>query len=178
MTADMFTFARARGNEAKIGQLNPLGRYGLPMGTSPFFPTVLRHLRCAYAQKSRTLRCSSLLMKLATLMDKCGLLTADCLALTPLFPESWPSVVHRALLYEGIYSCTLRVSHWRFTDSVLEQPAIIKMPWVIYIFAISIIYNIFGERKQILTVLLNSLYGVSYPASLPRRWGAARRAGY
>ncbi|KAI0633466.1 NAD-P-binding protein [Trametes polyzona] len=30
MTNDMFTVARSRGNEAKIGQLNPLGRYGLP----------------------------------------------------------------------------------------------------------------------------------------------------
>ncbi|KAL1942434.1 hypothetical protein VTO73DRAFT_6036 [Trametes versicolor] len=30
MTNDMFTHARSRGNEAKIGQLNPLGRYGLP----------------------------------------------------------------------------------------------------------------------------------------------------
>ncbi|KAI0769382.1 NAD-P-binding protein [Trametes elegans] len=30
MTNDMFSHARSRGNEAKIGQLNPLGRYGLP----------------------------------------------------------------------------------------------------------------------------------------------------
>ena len=37
MTADMFTFARARGNEAKIGQLNPLGRYGLPQGVLSHF---------------------------------------------------------------------------------------------------------------------------------------------
>ncbi|KAH9895235.1 NAD-P-binding protein [Cubamyces lactineus] len=30
MTNVMFEHARSRGNEAKIGQLNPLGRYGLP----------------------------------------------------------------------------------------------------------------------------------------------------
>ncbi|KAI0743731.1 NAD-P-binding protein [Daedaleopsis nitida] len=30
MTSAMFDHARSRGNEAKIGQLNPLGRYGLP----------------------------------------------------------------------------------------------------------------------------------------------------
>ncbi|KAI0829733.1 NAD-P-binding protein [Trametes gibbosa] len=30
MTADTFNHARSRGNEAKIGQLNPLGRYALP----------------------------------------------------------------------------------------------------------------------------------------------------
>ncbi|KAI8994046.1 NAD-P-binding protein [Trametes punicea] len=30
MTSVMFDHARARGNEVKIGQLNPLGRYGLP----------------------------------------------------------------------------------------------------------------------------------------------------
>ncbi|KAI0661436.1 NAD-P-binding protein [Cubamyces menziesii] len=30
MTSIMFEHARSRGNEAKIGQLNPLGRYGLP----------------------------------------------------------------------------------------------------------------------------------------------------
>ncbi|OSD04092.1 NAD-P-binding protein [Trametes coccinea BRFM310] len=30
MTSTMFNYARSRGNEGKIGQLNPLGRYGLP----------------------------------------------------------------------------------------------------------------------------------------------------
>ncbi|KAI9061665.1 NAD-P-binding protein [Trametes sanguinea] len=30
MTSTMFDYARSRGNEGKIGQLNPLGRYGLP----------------------------------------------------------------------------------------------------------------------------------------------------
>ena len=41
MTIGVFEPARARGNEGKIGQLNPLGRYGLPQGVlSHFF-----HLR-------------------------------------------------------------------------------------------------------------------------------------
>ncbi|KAH9859029.1 NAD-P-binding protein [Lenzites betulinus] len=30
MTADTFEYARSKGNEGKIGQLNPLGRYALP----------------------------------------------------------------------------------------------------------------------------------------------------
>lgn len=30
MTKPLFDYARARGNEARIGQLNPLGRYGVP----------------------------------------------------------------------------------------------------------------------------------------------------
>lgn len=42
MTNDMFTYARSRGNEAKIGQLNPLGRYGLPLGTCRIYPSTLR----------------------------------------------------------------------------------------------------------------------------------------
>ena len=32
MTSLMFDQARSRGSEGKIGQLNPLGRYGLPQG--------------------------------------------------------------------------------------------------------------------------------------------------
>ena len=32
MTASTFDYARAKGSEGKIGQLNPLGRYGLPQG--------------------------------------------------------------------------------------------------------------------------------------------------
>lgn len=32
MTAGLFEPARAKGVEGKIGQLNPLGRYGLPQG--------------------------------------------------------------------------------------------------------------------------------------------------
>ena len=32
MTADMFEYARARGTERKVGQLNALGRYGIAQG--------------------------------------------------------------------------------------------------------------------------------------------------
>jgi hypothetical protein len=32
MTLPLFDYARHRGNEHKIGQLNPLGRYGIPQG--------------------------------------------------------------------------------------------------------------------------------------------------
>jgi NAD(P)-dependent dehydrogenase (short-subunit alcohol dehydrogenase family) len=34
MTAPVFDQARQRGNADKIGQINPLGRYGVPEGTS------------------------------------------------------------------------------------------------------------------------------------------------
>lgn len=33
MTGETFEFARKRGTERKIGQLNPLGRAGVPEGT-------------------------------------------------------------------------------------------------------------------------------------------------
>jgi NAD(P)-dependent dehydrogenase (short-subunit alcohol dehydrogenase family) len=33
MTGDTFDHARSRGTEGKIGQLNPLGRYGVAEGT-------------------------------------------------------------------------------------------------------------------------------------------------
>lgn len=36
MTGDTFEYARQRGTEAKIGQLNPLGRYGIAEGRSHF----------------------------------------------------------------------------------------------------------------------------------------------
>lgn len=32
MTSDTFEYARQRGTGAKIGQLNPLGRFGVPEG--------------------------------------------------------------------------------------------------------------------------------------------------
>jgi NAD(P)-dependent dehydrogenase (short-subunit alcohol dehydrogenase family) len=32
MTSDTFDYARSRGSAAKIGQLNPLGRYGIAEG--------------------------------------------------------------------------------------------------------------------------------------------------
>jgi NAD(P)-dependent dehydrogenase (short-subunit alcohol dehydrogenase family) len=32
MTKGQFDYARGRGTEHKIGQLNPLGRYGIPQG--------------------------------------------------------------------------------------------------------------------------------------------------
>lgn len=32
MTQMQFDYARGRGTEQKIGQLNPLGRYGIPPG--------------------------------------------------------------------------------------------------------------------------------------------------
>lgn len=32
MTKEMFDAARERGNTSKIGQLNPMGRYGVPQG--------------------------------------------------------------------------------------------------------------------------------------------------
>lgn len=32
MTKGVFDFARQRGKGNKLGQLNPLGRYGLPQG--------------------------------------------------------------------------------------------------------------------------------------------------
>jgi NAD(P)-dependent dehydrogenase (short-subunit alcohol dehydrogenase family) len=32
MTKDMFDFARQRGKESKIGQLNPMGRFGVAQG--------------------------------------------------------------------------------------------------------------------------------------------------
>jgi len=32
MTKDVFDLARQRGSGGKLGQLNPLGRYGLPQG--------------------------------------------------------------------------------------------------------------------------------------------------
>ena len=34
MTQMQFDYARGRGTEHRIGQLNPLGRYGVPAGTS------------------------------------------------------------------------------------------------------------------------------------------------
>ena len=36
MTASTFDYARAKGSEGKIGQLNPLGRYGLPQGNPEY----------------------------------------------------------------------------------------------------------------------------------------------
>ena len=58
MTSAVFDYARSRGNEAKIGQLNPLARYGLPEGTSAVFerlhaahdsPAIRRNCeRCAF----------------------------------------------------------------------------------------------------------------------------------
>jgi len=36
MTGLMFDAARKRGTEAKIGQLNPTGRHGVPEGVSSF----------------------------------------------------------------------------------------------------------------------------------------------
>lgn len=35
MTKDMFDFARQRGKENKIGQLNPMGRFGVAPGMVP-----------------------------------------------------------------------------------------------------------------------------------------------
>lgn len=32
MTEDTFEYARQRGSAGKIGQLNPLGRFGIPEG--------------------------------------------------------------------------------------------------------------------------------------------------
>ncbi|KAG6842167.1 hypothetical protein C0991_001660 [Blastosporella zonata] len=37
MTGDTFEYARQRGSAGKIGQLNPLGRFGIPEGTSAQF---------------------------------------------------------------------------------------------------------------------------------------------
>jgi hypothetical protein len=37
MTAGTFDYARARGNGARIGQLNPMGRYGVAEGACAFF---------------------------------------------------------------------------------------------------------------------------------------------
>lgn len=34
MTGDTFDYARQRGTAAKLGQLNPLGRFGVAEGTS------------------------------------------------------------------------------------------------------------------------------------------------
>lgn len=35
MTKDMFDFARQRGKQSKIGQLNPMGRFGVAQGMVP-----------------------------------------------------------------------------------------------------------------------------------------------
>ena len=54
MTTATFDYARKRGTAGKIGQLNPLGRFGVPEGTvapnSPPPPIVLNHI----SQKLRT----------------------------------------------------------------------------------------------------------------------------
>jgi NAD(P)-dependent dehydrogenase (short-subunit alcohol dehydrogenase family) len=41
MTTATFDYARKRGTAGKIGQLNPLGRFGVPEGTAAPYP--LRH---------------------------------------------------------------------------------------------------------------------------------------
>jgi len=35
MTKDVFDFARQRGKESKLGQLNPMGRFGVAQGIVP-----------------------------------------------------------------------------------------------------------------------------------------------
>lgn len=42
MTKDIFDAARERGNARKIGQLNPMGRYGVAQGT--YFVLTSRNL--------------------------------------------------------------------------------------------------------------------------------------
>lgn len=40
MTKDMFDFARQRGKRSKIGQLNPMGRFGVAQGIVPACSTM------------------------------------------------------------------------------------------------------------------------------------------
>lgn len=60
MTDATFEYARKRGTAGKIGQLNPLGRYGIPEGLLQcflgFIPDYLRN----QIQRSRRLRSSLL----------------------------------------------------------------------------------------------------------------------
>jgi hypothetical protein len=51
MTSAIFEQARARGTEDKVGQLNPMGRYGIPEGT----PRLL-YLELSYGINAHTLR--------------------------------------------------------------------------------------------------------------------------
>jgi hypothetical protein len=58
MTSALFEQARARGTEDKVGQLNPMGRYGVPEGTPCLLYLELTYqCRTLRMQRLRTLPC-------------------------------------------------------------------------------------------------------------------------